>query len=207
MGIEDNTIFIIAADNGTSGYGKGKVEKQRGQHIPFIVYAPGLKMQKQGEQDILVNVADVLPTVADIVGYKIPKNYKVDGVSLLPYLTTNKTEHRDFIYTYRSGMQLIRGSKVLKDGYGDWYDVSTCPDDYNSFAEIKDWSKVSAAHRAEHEKLMKILPKYDLYKTERNGPGGTSVPEGKALRIPVKTKAKTAKSTKFTKSSNLLPLP
>ncbi|MEM9986770.1 MAG: sulfatase-like hydrolase/transferase, partial [Bacteroidota bacterium] len=44
LGIADNTIFIFCADNGTSGYGKGSVQIQRGTHVPLIIYAPGLSM-------------------------------------------------------------------------------------------------------------------------------------------------------------------
>ena len=121
MGIEQNTIFIITADNGTSRYGKSFVEKQKGTHVPMIIYAPALKMKKQGRQEALVNISDILPTIADIVGVKIPKNYKIDGESMIPFLTNKNEGHRDFIYSYRSGCQMIRGDKVLRDGYGMMY--------------------------------------------------------------------------------------
>ena len=75
---------------------------------------------KKGEQDILVNIADVLPTIAEIAGVKIPNDYEINGESFWPYLTTNKKSHRDWIYAYKGKNQLIRGSKVLKDGNGTW---------------------------------------------------------------------------------------
>ena len=183
LGIDKNTVFIICADNGTSRYGKASVDCQKGVHVPMLIYAPCLKMTKKGEQDILMNLADVLPTVAELVGVRLPDNYEVNGVSLLPYLTTSRETHRDWVYAYRSGMQLIRGNKVLRDGKGVWYDVSINPDDLISFPVITDWKNVSAEHRAERNKLNRILPEFDLYKKVHNGPGGTFMPGNKRMNV------------------------
>ncbi|QBG46842.1 sulfatase [Verrucomicrobia bacterium S94] len=169
LGIADNTVIIVCADNGTSGYGKNSGEKQKGCHIPMIIYAPGMK--KHGEQDVLMSVADMLPTIADLVGYKIPADYKIDGESLVPFLFTDKPDHRDWLYTQRGPEQLIRGKKVLKDGRDKWWDVSDYPEDLISFNEIKNWGKVSEAHRDEYEELLEILPEYDLYFDAYNAPG------------------------------------
>lgn len=168
MGLADNTVIIFAADNGTGGYGKNIGEKQKGCHIPMIIYAPG--MTKHGEQDVLASVADVLPTIADLIGFQIPEDYKVDGESLKPFLFTDKQEHRDWIYAQRGPEQLIRGKKVLKDGRDKWWDVSTHHDDLISFDEIKNWGAVSEAHREEREKLIEILPQFDTYYDEFNAP-------------------------------------
>jgi arylsulfatase A-like enzyme len=50
MGIEDNTVVIFCADNGTSGYGKNSHDRQKGVHVPMMIFAPG--MTKHGEQDV-----------------------------------------------------------------------------------------------------------------------------------------------------------
>ncbi|MFR9564762.1 MAG: sulfatase-like hydrolase/transferase [Rikenellaceae bacterium] len=182
MGVADNTIFIITADNGTSKYGKSIIEKQKGTHVPMIIYAPCLEMTKQGKQTTLANLGDVLPTIAEIVGVDIPADYQIDGESILPFLTTKKSEHRDFIYSYRSGCQMIRGTKLLRDGYGNWFDVTEDPADLISFPQIESWSKVSPEFIAERDMLNAKLKEYNQYDTHRNGPGGTSVPVGpKAL--------------------------
>lgn len=169
MGVADNTIIIFAADNGTAQYGKNSGELQKGCHIPFIIYAPGMK--KHGEQDVLVSVVDVLPTVADLIGFEIPADYHIDGESMVPFLFTEKPDHRDWIYTQRGPEQLIRGKKVLKDGRDKWFDVSGDPTDLISFDEITNWGQVSEAHIQEHEDLQEILPMYDNYFVEFNAPG------------------------------------
>ncbi|VGO11898.1 Arylsulfatase [Pontiella desulfatans] len=177
MGIADNTVIIICADNGTSGYGKISPEIQKGCHVPMIIHAPGMK--KHGKQEVLMSVADVMPTIADLVGFKIPDDYKIDGISMVPFLFSDQQEHRDWIYTYRGPEQFIRGRKVLKDGRGKWFDVSTDQDDLISFDEIKDWGSVLEVHRAEQEKLLEILPQYDLYFDEYNEPGVPDDPQRK----------------------------
>lgn len=170
LGEEDNTVFIFCADNGTSGYGKSSPVSQKGTHVPFMIYAPCLNMTKQGEQNILVNLSDVLPTIADIAGVKFPKHYEINGKSLIPYLTTKKTKFRDWIYSYHKEMQMIRGEKILSDGNGTIYDISKTADDLISYEEITDWSKFSHEHLMEAKKLRAILPQYDLHETEHDAP-------------------------------------
>ena len=170
LGIEDNTILIFTADNGTSKYGKSSPVSQRGTHVPLIIYAPCLQMTKQGEQDVLVNIADMLPTITDIAGVEIPESYEVNGKSLLPFLTTDQKNHRDWIYAYHKQMQLIRGKHVLIDGQGKTYDVLEYPEDLISFPIIKNWSRVSAAHQKENQKLRAILPRFNLHEAAHDAP-------------------------------------
>ncbi|MGC6424151.1 MAG: sulfatase-like hydrolase/transferase [Lentimonas sp.] len=169
LGVADNTIIIITADNGTSGFGKNNPNQQRGAHVPFIVYAPG--MTKQGRADTMVSLADVWPTVAELAGFEVPADYEIDGKSLVPYLFGDADKHRDWVYSYRGPEQFIRGKYVLKDGTGKWWDVSQPVGDLTSFAEIKNWNQVYEVHREESQKLLEILPQFDLYYEEHEAPG------------------------------------
>lgn len=169
LGIADNTILIFCADNGTSKYGKHSPDRQKGCHVPLVIYAPGMK--KHGRQDILVNLSDFLPTIADIAEVTLPADYEIDGVSLWPYLMTDKTEHRDWVYSYRGPMQLIRGEHVMLDGNGAWWDVSNEPDDLISYTPIKAWGNVLETQREERESLIKAIQPYDLHATAHDAPG------------------------------------
>ena len=171
MGVEDNTIFIFAADNGTGGYGKNKGVQQKGCHIPLIIYAPG--MSKHGEQEVLVSIADILPTVADMIGFEFPEDYKLDGISLEPFLFGDKKEHRQWLYTYRGPEQLVRDENTLKDGADKWWDLSNNPADLTSFIPIKDWNRATEEQKADKAELIKILPQYDFYYDAYNAPGVT----------------------------------
>jgi arylsulfatase A-like enzyme len=168
LGVKENTIFIFTADNGTLGYGKMRKERQRGPRVPFYIYAPG--MTQHGMQDLLTDVTDILPTIAEAAGVELPADYEINGTSLLPYLTGQQPTHRDWIYTYLFEKQAIRGQKVLMDLNGDWWDVSGAPADLDSYAKITDWSTVSETHHKERKHLLKILPQFDKHGTEHDAP-------------------------------------
>jgi arylsulfatase A-like enzyme len=168
LGEKENTIFIFTADNGTLAYGKMQTDRQRGPRVPFFIYAPG--MTQHGMQDILTDVTDILPTIAEAAGVELPADYEINGTSLLPYLTGRAPTHRDYIYTYLFEKQAIRGHKVLMDLNGDWWDVSEEPADLDNYPEITDWYAVSEAHRVERDELLKILPQFDKHATEHDAP-------------------------------------
>jgi len=171
MGIEKNTLIIVAADNGTSSYGKRSPDRQKGCHVPFIVYAPGQHLTKQGEQDILLNLSDVLPTLAEVMDCPIPTDYEINGQSFWPWLTTDQPVHRDWIYSYSQQMQLVRGTRVMKDGLGKWWDVTETPNDLISFRQITDWEGEPKSLRAERNRLLETIKPFDLHATEHDAPG------------------------------------
>jgi len=156
MGELDNTVLIITSDNGSGGYGKNSKDRQKGCHVPMIVYAPG--MVRKGEQAILVSLTDMLPTVAELAGVTLPEAYEVDGESLVPFLYGEQDTHRDWIFSYSGGKPIIRGHHVLRDANKRWWDVSSQPEDLIGFERIENWNKVSAAGQAERDVLQSVLP-------------------------------------------------
>ena len=104
-GLADNTILIFMTDNGTSAGGKfkgldsepvlgfnagmrGKKSSvyDGGHRVPFFIHWP--KGNLQGGKDIgtLAAHIDVLPTLAELCGISVPKEYDLDGLSLKPLL-------------------------------------------------------------------------------------------------------------------------
>ncbi|WP_017445607.1 sulfatase-like hydrolase/transferase [Gayadomonas joobiniege] len=158
MGVLENTIFIITADNGSGGYGKNSPDRQKGTHVPMIIYAPN--MTKQGRQDVLASIADIWPTLADLVGFEPPEGYRYDGESLVPFLFADKKFHRDWVYSYQGRKQIIRGRQVMRDGNQRWWDVSNEVSDYISYPLIKNWQQATPSQKAEKAKLNNILPIY-----------------------------------------------
>ncbi len=193
MGVADNTVIIFCADNGSGGYGKHSPDRQKGVHVPLMIYAPG--MTKHGRQDVLVNLSDFLPTIAELTGAGLPDDYEHNGESLVPFLFTDKPSHRDWIYGYCGYKQLIRGTHVMRDGLGKWWDVTKIPADLISFPQITDWNAVSEVHRSEREKLEAILPKFSVRTTGPDAPGTPPLPEkpGKARKPAVPNKKKAVK--------------
>lgn len=177
MGELENTIILFSADNATQDnaghWGKAHIETQQGMHVPLLVYAPGEKDLVQGRRNILADMTDMLPTLADIMGYEFPEGYsKLDGKSLWPYLTGKDTRHRDQIYAMRLDAQMVRNSKVLRDGNGVWYDVNRRPGDYDSFTKLDDLpnGEYKDTLLAAREELMPVLKQHNLYNTDSEAP-------------------------------------
>lgn len=174
MGIDRNTLIIVASDNGTSKYGKQSPDRQKGCHVPFIVYAPGQNLSKSGEQDILLNLSDVLPTLADVMGCPIPDDYSHNGKSFWNWLTTDKSKHRDWLYCYQSQRQLARGDRVMKDGRDKWWDVTESPADLISYRQITDWNSESQEFRDQRDQLVEVIKPFNLHATEHDAPQTTA---------------------------------
>lgn len=96
-GLWENTILIFTADNGTTTKttsrmkdgtlvqgGKGTTTEY-GTHVPLII-TWGSKIKGGQVSEKLVDMTDFLPTFADAMGVKVPKDWDVDGVSLYPEL-------------------------------------------------------------------------------------------------------------------------
>jgi len=102
-GIEENTLLIFTADNGThfsittqtvnGPYQGGKsFTTQRGVHVPFVANWPA-KMTKQGDYDGIVDFSDFYATFADIAGVNIGAE-QIDGISFLNVLKGELSERK-----------------------------------------------------------------------------------------------------------------
>lgn len=106
LGLAENTILIFMTDNGTAGGGKfkgldseplvgynagmrGKKSSvyDGGHRVPFFIHWPGGGLNGGKDIDTLAAHIDVLPTLADLCGIPVSKEYKPDGISLKPLLS------------------------------------------------------------------------------------------------------------------------
>jgi arylsulfatase A-like enzyme len=112
--IRERTIIIFTTDNGSpNGFtgtlnGRtipgGKAKKtENGVCEPFIVNCPGL-VPEGVVTDALTDFTDLLPTFAELGGAKVPKDLKIDGVSIAPLLLGKaKDSSRDWIMALGHG--------------------------------------------------------------------------------------------------------
>lgn len=177
IGELDNTVILFMADNGTQdnvgNWGKGRFLSQQGQHVPLLIYAPDDMLSVSGRREIVADITDILPTLADIMGFEFPKGYdKLDGQSLWPYLTGARGHHRDWIYSMRMDAQMIRNDKVMRDGHGTWYDVNKRSGDYDSFTKLDALpeGEYKDVLLKEKERLAPMLAKFDLYDVDSEAP-------------------------------------
>lgn len=117
----ENTLVIFTTDNGpwlnfgnhagsTGGLREGKgTTFEGGQRVPCIMQWP--ETIPAGKVcNRLSSAIDILPTIAEITGAKLPE-HKIDGVSLLPLLIEeNPPAPREIFYYYygRNNLEAVR---------------------------------------------------------------------------------------------------
>lgn len=111
-GLEDNTLFIFASDNGGNMYdrpdgenptsnhplraGKGN-NHEGGSRVPLIVVWPGIVPPGTTNDTITISY-DFFPTLLEAARLPPPGNHPLDGVSILPALR-GETVERPAIYS------------------------------------------------------------------------------------------------------------
>jgi arylsulfatase A len=139
----DNTLLIVASDNGPSklninviqdynhfpaAYLRGmKFDSWEGGHrIPFVASWPAGKIAGGKKTEALVSIIDIFATVADIVGYDLPENAAEDSYNVLSTLRDLKPVRKELVYHCGSGELGLRHSNwvYLEDSGGkkepDW---------------------------------------------------------------------------------------
>jgi lipoteichoic acid synthase len=75
LGLYDDTIFVIYGDHG-EGFGEHDLNQhdntiyQEGLKVPFLIHDPG-RFRSGKRVETLTDQADTLPTVVDLLGYKV----------------------------------------------------------------------------------------------------------------------------------------
>jgi arylsulfatase A-like enzyme len=171
LGIADNTLVIFTSDNGphqegghdpdyfnSSGGLRGHKRDlyEGGIRVPMIACWPG-KIPAGTVSDHISAFHDVLPTMAELTGQRIPKG--LDGISFLPTLL-QKGKQRQHDYLYWEFHELNGRVAVRK---GNWkgvrYHVAVDP---HSPLELYDLSKdPGEAHNvaAQHPEIVRELDK------------------------------------------------
>ncbi len=149
LGISDNTLIMFTSDNGphtegghnpayfnSSGSQRGTKRDlyEGGIHVPMIASWPGT-VPAGTETDHLSAFWDVLPTMADVIGKRKPKD--IDGISFLPALLgkEGQVEHEYLYWEFHES----KGRVAIRKGKwkGVRYDVAV---DANSPLELYDLS-------------------------------------------------------------------
>ena len=95
-----DTLFVFTSDHGAQfPFGKWTLYDE-GIHVPLIVARSG-KIKAGARTDAMVSWIDILPTLIEIGGGKIPEN--LDGQSFAEVLDGKPDELRDRIFTTHSG--------------------------------------------------------------------------------------------------------
>ena len=204
----ENTLVIVTSDNGPAPVADFKKLKamghepsyhfrgykadiyEGGHRIPFVFRWP--KHIKPGIScDHLTCLTDLMATLAELVGKKLPDNAGEDSVSMLPALlgTATKPARQDIVHHSANGFFSIReGTWKLEfcAGSGGWSEPTEPEAEklglppvqlYDLNAEIGERQNVQDKHPEVVERLTKLLEKYVA--DGRSTPGARQQNEGK----------------------------
>lgn len=110
LGLSENTILIFFSDNGGHGTftcqkplrgGKG-MYYEGGIREPMFIYWPG-KIEAESVCDVPIISTDFYPTFLELAGVKPPKNYTLDGLSLMPLIEGEKSAIHDELFWHFPG--------------------------------------------------------------------------------------------------------
>jgi arylsulfatase A-like enzyme len=99
--IADNTIIVFTSDHGDMNGSHQLIMKNRfyeeSARVPFIFAGKGIAKGVVDAETIVNNGTDLIPTLCDFAGIKIPDN--LTGISLKPKLTgKGKMQKRDYVF-------------------------------------------------------------------------------------------------------------
>jgi len=102
----ENTIFIYLSDHQKLA----KNNPHGAAHVPCVIRWPA-KIKKRGRTDAFCANIDLLPTLAEIVGAKIPEHANLDGESFAPLLFEDSTfeGHDSILLEINYARALVRG--------------------------------------------------------------------------------------------------
>jgi len=89
---KENSLFIYASDHGLSG--KWSLQEQ-GLKVPFIARLPS-KIKANSTSETMLSLVDVLPTILEITGTKIPED--IDGRSFYQTLQGSKEKVNVYLF-------------------------------------------------------------------------------------------------------------
>ena len=140
-GLLENTVVILAGDNGLSLGAHGLLGKQNmyeeAVRVPLIIRGPGF--QSGVRCDALVDLMDVMPTLCDIAGAPIPAG--VQGRTLTPLLTGRRKRLRESIFCHYDDLfRMVRTPRHklvrhLKTGREELFHTETDPYEQNDLIE------------------------------------------------------------------------
>ena len=202
-GLRENTLIVFSSDNGTSGPTSHMTELNQmghypswilrgskadiwdgGHRIPFILRWPA-KINAGSRSSELMCFTDFMPTVADIIRYRLPDEAAPDGFSFsnILYGKDQGIEREAVIHHSISGKFAIRKGEwklVLCPGSGGWSapkdadaKESGWPDIqlYNMETDIREQHNMYAGHPEIVRELLETLIK--IVEDGRSTPGST----------------------------------
>ena len=177
MKLRDNTMIVFMGDNGTGNQwyknstiggkilsGKKGEMKECGSLVPLIISWRG-KVSKGFKSEQLIDATDFIPTFADIIGVKLPKNKTFDGFSFSNNFIPNKKNQRDWIFIELGNDWYVRTNKWKLNRAGNLFDMSNAPFEEVFIPENNKEEQTIKAKRNLQSILNKLAPEKGILDT------------------------------------------
>lgn len=199
----NNTIIIFIGDNGTNRNirttmkdgtivrgGKG-LTIDTGVRVPMIVYW-GKNNNTKHECADMIDFTDFMPTFAEAMNIKVPKQWDIDGESFLPQIRGEKGKSREWVFCHydsrfnasasKNAKQFFRDMRYKLYSDGNFYDTIKDPKETNPIAKGKGNAEAEKSRRKLERRFanipawkvgdpaipMCILPEFPLLQTPKN---------------------------------------
>jgi arylsulfatase A-like enzyme len=161
LGIEENTLVIFYSDNGGECQRsdntplrecKGSIY-EGGIRVPFCMQWKGV-LPENKEFNFPIISLDILPTAIAATGNKVNKEWRLDGVNLLPYLKAEKAgkPHNLLYWRFLWHHALRKGDwKLLKHRDHDEVEL------YNLAEDVSEQNDLSKTHPEKVKELQTIF--------------------------------------------------
>jgi arylsulfatase A len=152
LGLRENTLILFTTDNGTAAQNLADAEGDQliyedvvsklgdreirggkgtltdwGTRVPLIANWPG-KLQPGQVSSNLTDMSDMLPTLADVAGAKLPSGVRLDGRPLKLQICDGAPPRR-WVFAEREKRYFVRNQRWKLYDDGRFFDMQTDPDE------------------------------------------------------------------------------
>jgi len=149
-GLEDSTLILFTADHGEQMGAHRRTGKmvffQECTRVPFAISWKGVIRPGQVDDRSLISGIDVLPTLCDYAGIRIPE--ALPGRSIRPLLEKENTPWREFLVAEISENRMLRSSRHKYMLYGREQPLEFLFDLENDPGETRSLAKDAGARPA-----------------------------------------------------------
>ncbi len=166
LGLSDNTLLLIASDNGTeqslSTRRHGRVVKgglyqlnEAGGDVMMIAHSPALI--PGGRVLPLTDFTDIYPSVCEFAGVPLDPRHQPDGISFTPcLLDPQKPPHREWILNEYHTTRVVRDTRFKLYSEGPFFDANADPEETHDLSP--DTRPEITAARERLQAVLNTLP-------------------------------------------------
>ena len=164
-GLDENTFVFFFSDNGAvhmganvRPYRSGKFSNYEGGHrVPAVARWPG-RIKAGWTTDELTAGMDLLPTIMDIAGIGIPKQRKLDGMSVKDHLLNQADlPDRRIFFGYEPKL-----GTAMRDGHWKMQTKGDVVELYDLSKDIKESTNIADKHPKRAEEMKAAIEKWKL---------------------------------------------